>query len=338
MTSAPYCNILNAIKHCDTSIITGPQLNRLPKQDVKLPDLEAHATVTLVDIRRKHDFERRVSLGRERDIGKVKDEVQKLRAREEQLAKDLEAINAGVSLEQQLEDNQVRLDELDMERKVLTLNIRNNKEDNMIYKNRSNLLELALRKSRIMLANQKELATKSMLKRNQAFRLLSQLRDDLSKLKDERDTQYEFREGAKEEFKELRLSNEDRAAHLDEVAERVMHEKDLTERQIQKLKLTHRFLEEMMRVKMEREMHRFKLIEEAFKSIKLATGVAETSELVNKFLNKEAAYGELLYKIAENEKKIDLLRVDNLALAKERKRLGEDMTMFEAPPRDAVDV
>jgi hypothetical protein len=51
---------------------------------------------------------------------------------------------------------------------------------------------------------------------------------------------------------------------------------------------------------MTREMLKFNTVEVAFKNIKTATGVSNTIELVNKFLNKEHAYGELLGKIADN--------------------------------------
>lgn len=55
---------------------------------------------------------------------------------------------------------------------------------------------------------------------------------------------------------------------------------------------------------MTREMLKFNTVEVAFKNIKLATGVADSKELIRKFLNKENAYGELLGKIAENERSI----------------------------------
>lgn len=51
---------------------------------------------------------------------------------------------------------------------------------------------------------------------------------------------------------------------------------------------------------MNREMLKFNTVEVAFKNIKTATGVSSTIELVNKFLNKEHAYGGLLGKIAHN--------------------------------------
>ncbi len=47
-------------------------------------------------------------------------------------------------------------------------------------------------------------------------------------------------------------------------------------------------------------MNKFMVVETAFKNIKLATGVNEADVLIQKFLNKEKVYGELLGKITEN--------------------------------------
>lgn len=66
----------------------------------------------------------------------------------------------------------------------------------------------------------------------------------------------------------------------------------------------------MLRDKMDREMNKFRVVETAFKNIKIATGTTDTQELVNKFLNKESVYGELLSKIADSEKKIEGLKME----------------------------
>lgn len=60
----------------------------------------------------------------------------------------------------------------------------------------------------------------------------------------------------------------------------------------------HNFTNRMLRDKMDREMKKFEIVENAFKNIKIATGVSDTQELVQKFLNKEEVYGELLSAIA----------------------------------------
>lgn len=72
---------------------------------------------------------------------------------------------------------------------------------------------------------------------------------------------------------------------------------------------------------MTREMLKFNTVEVAFKNIKTATGVSNTTELVKKFLNKENAYGELLGKIADNERNIADLKSEHEELAKERRKL-----------------
>ena len=45
-------------------------------------------------------------------------------------------------------------------------------------------------------------------------------------------------------------------------------------------------------------MNKFFVVESAFKTIKIATGVADSETLISKFLNKESTYGNLLGKIA----------------------------------------
>lgn len=62
---------------------------------------------------------------------------------------------------------------------------------------------------------------------------------------------------------------------------------------------------------MNREMNKFNTVETAFKNIKTSTGVSNTQELVKKFLSKESAYGELLGKIAENQRGIIDLKTEN---------------------------
>lgn len=62
---------------------------------------------------------------------------------------------------------------------------------------------------------------------------------------------------------------------------------------------------------MDKEMNKFFVVESAFKTIKISTGVSDAETLVQKFLNKEAAYGDLLGKIAENEKKILILKEES---------------------------
>jgi hypothetical protein len=95
-------------------------------------------------------------------------------------------------------------------------------------------------------------------------------------------------------------NTEIRQAEMKEIAENALQDKDGKEKNWQKVYLCHRFVEKVLRDKMNREMVKFNVVETAFKNIKTVTGVNNGDTLVKKFLNKEKAYGELLGKIAEN--------------------------------------
>lgn len=79
-----------------------------------------------------------------------------------------------------------------------------------------------------------------------------------------------------------------------------MQDKDESEKSWEKLYLTNKMVSKLLRDKMDREMHKFFVVESAFKTIKIATGVTDAETFVQKFLNKEAAYGDLLEKISNN--------------------------------------
>lgn len=87
---------------------------------------------------------------------------------------------------------------------------------------------------------------------------------------------------------------------MQEIASATLQDKDQKEKNWYKVLLCCRFVEKLLRDKMNREMQKFNTVEVAFKNIKTATGINNTSDLVHKFLNKEHAYGELLGKIADN--------------------------------------
>jgi len=58
-----------------------------------------------------------------------------------------------------------------------------------------------------------------------------------------------------------------------------------------------------MRKKMESEMRKSNVIDEAFKAIKTATGVTDVQEMVKKFLSREQTYSMLLVNVSESDRK-----------------------------------
>jgi hypothetical protein len=102
--------------------------------------------------------------------------------------------------------------------------------------------------------------------------------------------------------------------------------------------LCQRFVEKLLRDKMAKEMHKFGTVELAFKNIKTATGVSTTEDLVKKFLNKEGGYGDLLGKIADNERKIAELKAENDGLNRERTKLSTERSALSVNKRDERDI
>ena len=94
--------------------------------------------------------------------------------------------------------------------------------------------------------------------------------------------------------------------------------------------MTHKLLKDLLESKIEREMSKFSEVENAFKNIKIATGVNDAQTLVNKFLSKEEVYGDLLSKITENQRQIQLLRMDKDRYLKEIKKTEEELQELEA--------
>lgn len=87
-----------------------------------------------------------------------------------------------------------------------------------------------------------------------------------------------------------------------------MQDKDENEKNWLKILHVHKLVDKLLRGKMDNEMEKFSTVEMAFKNIKIATGVYDAQQLIFKFLNKEQVYGELLSKIADNEKRMGELK------------------------------
>ena len=69
----------------------------------------------------------------------------------------------------------------------------------------------------------------------------------------------------------------------------------------------HKFLGIFLKRKMERELQKYKVVEKAYHKIKSGTGFNNPAEIVNKFVNRERTYNNLLTSIADYEKKNDEL-------------------------------
>lgn len=62
---------------------------------------------------------------------------------------------------------------------------------------------------------------------------------------------------------------------MQEIAERAMQDKDDNEKNWEKLYLANKLVSRLLRNKMDKEMNKFFIVESAFKTIKISTGVSD---------------------------------------------------------------
>lgn len=128
----------------------------------------------------------------------------------------------------------------------------------------------------------------------------------------------------KEESVQRRI---ERQRRNQEIAEAAANEnKDSSELKMRENLYIQKLWNAFMRKKMEKEMRQSSTIDEAFKSIKTATGVTDVQEMVRKFLTREQTYSQLLMAVSESERKIDKLKKDNEELRSRLHELQIDVT------------
>lgn len=82
---------------------------------------------------------------------------------------------------------------------------------------------------------------------------------------------------------------------------RLMLDKNFNEKQWNKFYLTQRFIQNLLKCKMDIELKKFEEIETAYQNIKKVTGIDNAEHIADKFINSERNYGDLLLKIAEQQ-------------------------------------
>lgn len=84
-------------------------------------------------------------------------------------------------------------------------------------------------------------------------------------------------------------------------------------------------------------MKQYQEVEKSFQKIKASTGLSDAKEIVNKFINREQTYSELLISIADYERKIDELKKRNDHLKGEIQQLKEKNLPGEKPKNEKGD-
>jgi len=113
----------------------------------------------------------------------------------------------------------------------------------------------------------------------------------------------------KEESVQRRIERQKRNQDIAEAA--ANENKDASELKMRESLYIQKLWNTFMRKKMDKEMKKSAKIDEAFKTIKTATGVTDVAEMVSKFLQREVYYTTLLTNVTESDQNIDKLKKDN---------------------------
>lgn len=131
-----------------------------------------------------------------------------------------------------------------------------------------------------------------------------------------------------ERIKSLQISIKNKEDAVQRRMERIKRQQDIADaaanenKDSDELKMRENFMAQklwavFLKKKMEKEMVKSAEVEDAFQTIRAATGMTDIHSIVQKFLTREQTYSQLLVNVAEGERKIDALKKENEELMNE---------------------
>ncbi|CAD8128258.1 unnamed protein product [Paramecium sonneborni] len=340
-------SIQKAIKKQDLTFILGSLNNyngasQQQNESLQLFQMEEKDVhLKLGELRKEYDTYHTSSLYKEKEISQFKDQVQKLNLEESEL------INNTTGLTKELETSKSeyilakqRFEESQMSEKSYAHVINRLKHDVLCFRKKLNEITDIFEKKKAE-ANQADAKQWESIQINQMTRkLCDEMMNNIEIEKHNRQrqiAQYNKQIKAQLIAKEKR---DERMMKQREIAEHASNDKDASEKKWRKLLLVHKVVHSLLKNKMEKEMDKFRIVETAFQEIKTATGISEAQEIVQKFLTKEATYGQLLGTIAESEKKIDHLKRKKENLKNKLQQLKDEVQIMEMsgkPSKKGID-
>jgi predicted oxidoreductase len=131
-----------------------------------------------------------------------------------------------------------------------------------------------------------------------------------------------------ERIKSLQISIKNKEDAVQRRMERIKRQQDIADaaanenKDSDELKMRENFMAQklwavFLKKKMEKEMVKSAEVEDAFQTIRAATGMTDIHDIVRNFLTREETYSQALVSIAESERKIDALKKENEELMNE---------------------
>ena len=276
-------------------------------------------SVTLAGLRKNYDQVHKMVSKREEELALLKKQIEQVN--QEELFAEGDAITMNEKLEElHIASSSVKKQHevSQMDQKIYNHMLGRMKKDLIAMKIKTNELETSIQHKSSIYDKEYSKSKKSQEQRLQSkFRLdnlLTNVDIEQSKIQDR--------------IKSLQVSIKNKEDAVQRRMERVKRQQDIADaaanenKDSDELKMRENFMAQklwavFLKKKMEKEMVKSAEVEDAFQTIRAATGMTDIHSIVQKFLTREQTYSQLLVNVAESERKIDALKKENEELMNE---------------------
>jgi len=283
-------------------------------------------SITLAALRKNYDHVHKTVVKREQELQLLKKQIEQVN--QEELFAEGESITMNEKVEElniASEGVKKQHEVSQMEQKIYYHMLNRMKKDLIAMKIKTNELEISIQHKNSIYTKEYAKSKKSQENRLQSkFKLDNLLTNvDMEQSK------------IQERIKSLRISIKNKEDAVQRRMERVKRQQDIADaaanenKDSDELKMRENFMAQklwavFLKKKMEKEMNESSEVENAFQTIRAATGMTDIHSIVQKFLTREQTYSQLLVNVAECERKIDSLKKENEELMNELHELMID--------------
>jgi hypothetical protein len=173
----------------------------------------------------------------------------------------------------------------------------------------SNDLVESLRSKRQIMKDELNKQRKSKENKLQSKYRLDHLMKNIEREQDKRKERIESLQTSIKNKEDALQKRMDRVQRQSEIAEAAANEnKDQNEVKLRENFMVQKMWSQYYKMKMNKEMKKSFVIEDAFQKIRSQTAITDVQEIVHKFLTREQTYAHLLQAVSEHERKLDGLR------------------------------
>ncbi len=268
---------------------------------------------TLAGLRKTYDSYHKKVIQKEQELALLKKQIEQVNPEE------LYAEGDAISMNEKLEELHVasssvkkRHEVSQMDSKIYFHMLARMKKDLIAMKIKTNELEISMQHKDSIFDKEYAKSKKSHEQKLQSKLKLKNLLEnvDIEQSK------------IQERIKSLQISIKNREDAVQRRMERVKRQQDIADtaanenRDSDEVKIRENFMAQklwavFLKRKMEKEMYNSSEVEDAFQTIRAATGMTDIHSIVQKFLTREQIYSQLLVNVAESERKIDSLKKEN---------------------------